>query len=81
MSFIGHTVLDAAPSPITATDKTDEARETRAEQEDVDTATTSKHRIIQAWSSMSEKKKKTLKVPEQTKVYAELIQVFKSLLN
>lgn len=54
MSFFGHTVLDAAQSPITATDKTDEAWETRAEQ-DVDAATTSKYRIIQAWSSMSEK--------------------------
>lgn len=42
-----HTVFDAAQSPITATDKTDEARETRAEQ-DGDTAATCKYRTIQA---------------------------------
>lgn len=48
MSFTGHTVLDAAQSPITGADETDEAPETEAKQEDVDTATTSNYRIIQA---------------------------------
>lgn len=48
MSFTGLAVLDAAQSPRTATDKTDEAPETGAKQEDVDTATTSNYRIIKA---------------------------------
>lgn len=48
MSFSGHTVLDAAQSTTTAADETDEAPETGAKQEDVDTATTSNYRIIQA---------------------------------
>lgn len=52
MSFTGHTVLDAAQSPITAADETDKAPETGAKQEDVDTATTSNYSIIQAWSSV-----------------------------
>lgn len=56
MSFTGHTLLDAAQSPITGADETDEAQETGAKQEDVDTATTSNYRIIQAWS-VGEKKK------------------------
>lgn len=48
MSFSGHTVLDAAQSPITAADETVEAPETGAKQEDVDAATTSNNRITQA---------------------------------
>lgn len=60
MSFTGHTLLDAAQSPITGADETDEAPETGAKQEDVDTATTSNYRIIQAWS-VGEKKKKPWK--------------------
>lgn len=52
MSFTGPTILGAAHSPITAADKTDEASETGAKQEDVDTATTSNYRTIQASSSV-----------------------------
>lgn len=52
MSFTGPIILDAAHSPVTAADKTDRAPETGAKQEDVDTATTSNYRLIQARSSV-----------------------------
>ena len=65
MSCAGHTVLDAAPSAITAADETDGASETprqrrrrERKQEDVDTATTSNYRIIQARSSRGGNPKK-----------------------
>lgn len=55
MSFTGHAVLDAAQSPITTADETDEAPETGAKQEDVDTATTSNYSITQAWTIVEKK--------------------------
>lgn len=58
-------------------DETDEAPETGAKQEDVDTATTSNYSIIQAWGTVR-KGEKILKLPEQTKLYVKLILVFKS---
>lgn len=81
MSFTGHTVLDAAQSPITTADKTDEAPETGAKQEDVDTATTSNYSKTASHRPEALWKKKDPKSPKANQTVCKINTSIKKSLK